>query len=103
MTTECVSDQHIEITPDIAGGEPRIAGHRITVQNIVVWHERMGLRPDEIAATCGLALADIYAALTYHYVRLPEIDASIHAGETFIAKVRRATPPKLRRRLLGED
>lgn len=40
---------HIEITPDVCGGKPRIVGHRITVQNIVVWHERMGLSADEIA------------------------------------------------------
>lgn len=33
---------HIEITNDIAGGKPRIAGHRITVQNIVIWHELLG-------------------------------------------------------------
>jgi len=30
---------HIEITPGICGGKPRIAGHRIKVQNIVIWHE----------------------------------------------------------------
>ncbi|MCP4113350.1 MAG: DUF433 domain-containing protein [Desulfobacteraceae bacterium] len=28
-------DQHIEITPGICGGKPRIAGHRITVQNML--------------------------------------------------------------------
>ena len=32
-------DQHIEITKGIAGGKSRIAGHRITVQNIVILHE----------------------------------------------------------------
>ena len=37
------SIEHIEITPGICGGKPRIAGHRITVQNIVVWHEQMGM------------------------------------------------------------
>ena len=42
-------DQHIEITPGIAGGKPRIAGRRITVQNIAIWHERMGKGADEIA------------------------------------------------------
>jgi uncharacterized protein (DUF433 family) len=31
-----VLDKHIEITPGIAGGKPHIAGHRITVQNIVI-------------------------------------------------------------------
>ena len=29
---------HIEITPGTCGGKPRIAGHRITVQVIVIWH-----------------------------------------------------------------
>ena len=43
-------DQHIEITPGVAGGKPRITGHRITVQDIVLWHERLGKTVDEIAA-----------------------------------------------------
>lgn len=42
--------RHIEMTPGVAGGKPRIAGHRITVQNIVIWHERMGRIAHEIAA-----------------------------------------------------
>jgi uncharacterized protein (DUF433 family) len=46
--------QHIEIIPDVAGGKPRIAGHRITVQNIVIWHEWMGRAADEIATEYGL-------------------------------------------------
>jgi uncharacterized protein (DUF433 family) len=40
---------HIEITEGICGGKPRIAGHRITVQDIVIWHERMGRSAEEIA------------------------------------------------------
>jgi len=40
-----------------------LAGHRITVQNIVTWHERMGRSADEIAADYDLSLADVYAAL----------------------------------------
>jgi uncharacterized protein (DUF433 family) len=33
------------------------------VQNVVIWHERMGLCADEIATEYGLSLADVYAAL----------------------------------------
>ncbi len=40
--------RHIEINPAIAGGKPRIAGHRITIQNVVIWHEYMGKSADEI-------------------------------------------------------
>ena len=57
---------HIEITPGIAGGKPRITGHRITVQAVVIRHERMGVSSDEIASDLGVSLADVYAALAYY-------------------------------------
>lgn len=41
-----VITEHIEITPGICGGKPRIAGHMIKVQDIVIWHEKMGMSPD---------------------------------------------------------
>ncbi len=34
MTATIIS--HIEITPGICGGKPRIAGHRIRVEDIVI-------------------------------------------------------------------
>ena len=92
-------DQHIEITPDIAGGKPRIAGHRITVQNIVVWHERMGKNADEIAEEYNLALADIYAALAYYFDHRSEIDQSIEESKAFIEALRQSTPSRLRQKL----
>lgn len=58
-------DQRIVRTPDICGGKPRIAGHRITVQNIAIWHDRLGWSADEIASEYGLELADIYAGLAF--------------------------------------
>lgn len=76
-------DQHIETTPGISGGRPRIAGHRITVENIVLWHERAGMTADEIATDYGLALADVYAALAYYFDHRNEIDQSIDDGERF--------------------
>jgi uncharacterized protein (DUF433 family) len=33
---------HIEITPGVCGGKPRIEGTRIRVQDIYVWHEAQG-------------------------------------------------------------
>ena len=62
-----VIDQHIDIAPGMAGGEPHIAGHRIKVRDIVVWHERMGKSADEICAEYDLSLADVYAALAYYF------------------------------------
>jgi uncharacterized protein (DUF433 family) len=59
--------EHIEITPGTCGGKPRIAGHRIKVQDIVIWHERMGMSPDEIVSNYpSITLSDVYAALAYY-------------------------------------
>ncbi len=99
-------DEHIEITPGVVGGKPRIAGHRITVANIAIWHERFGKSADEIAAEYDLDLADIYAALAYYFDHREEIDRSIKDGEAFAAELRRRTPSilkeTLRRRRDGE-
>jgi uncharacterized protein (DUF433 family) len=34
--------EHIVKTPCTCGGKPRIAGSRIRVQDIVIWHEHQG-------------------------------------------------------------
>ena len=93
-------DEHIEITPGLAGGKPRIAGRRITVQNVAVWHERLGKSADEIAAEHDLELADVYAALTYYFDHREEIDRAIRGGEAFAEKIRGRTPSKLDQKLV---
>ena len=86
---------HIAISEDVAGGKPRIAGHRITVQHIVIWHERMGLSADEIASNHGLSLAEIYAALTYYYDHRQEIDEAVLADESTVSELRKRIMSKL--------
>lgn len=88
-------DRHIETTPGVAGGRPRIAGRRITVQNIVIWHEWMGRSADEIASEHDLTLADVYAALAYYYDHRSEIDGSIQDGETFVEALRQRISSKV--------
>ncbi len=90
---------HMEITPGVAGGKPRIAGHRITVQNIVIWHERMGMSADEIATTWQLSLADVYAALAYYFDHRGQIDRSIRESQEFVEELRKRTPSKLAEKL----
>lgn len=96
-------DEHIEITPGVAGGKPRIAGRRITVQNISIWHERMGRSADEIATEYDLTLADVCAALTYYFDHREEIDNSIRDGEVFAEALRERTPSKLSRKLAARE
>ena len=98
-----VSTEHIEITPGICGGKPRIVGHRITVQNIVVWHEQMGMSPDEIAATYpGITLADVHAALTYYHDHQEEIRARMKDDEEFVAEMRAKAPPSRLEQILAQ-
>ncbi len=94
-----VLDQHIEITPGIAGGKPRIAGHRITVQNVAVWHERLGKSVDEICDEYDLSLADVHAALTYYFDHREEIDRLIIEDEAFTESLRQQIPSILQERL----
>ncbi|MEZ4713065.1 MAG: DUF433 domain-containing protein [Caldilineaceae bacterium] len=92
-------EQHIEITPDIAGGKPRIAGHRITVQNIVIWHERLGRTADEICTEYNLTLAEVYAALSYYFDHRADIDQNIKEDEAFAMALRSQTPSALQMKL----
>lgn len=100
MTTK-VLDGHIEVTPGVVGGKPRIAGRRITVQNIVIWHDRMGMSVDEIVAEYDLMPGDVHAALTYYFDHRAEVDRSIRASEAFVKALRRRTALKTRRKAGG--
>ena len=103
MATVPVIAEHIEITPGTCGGKPRIAGHRITVQNVVIWHDQMGMSPDMIVATYPtITLADVYAALAYYHDHRDEIRARMKADEEFIAELRAKAPPSRLQKLLAE-
>ena len=94
-TTQTVPSicEHIEITPGVCGGKPRIAGHRIKVQHVVIWHERMGMSPDEIVSEHpGISLADVHAALAYYHDHRDAIEADIRADEEFVEKLRAGAP-----------
>src|SRR3954469_23180455 len=92
-------DQHIEISPEICGGKPRIAGHRITVANVAIWHERLGLSTDQIATEYSLTLADVHAAIAYYFDHREEIDRSIAEGEAFAEALRQRSPSLVQQRL----
>ena len=89
----------IESTPEIMGRKPRIAGRRISVQDIVVWHEHEGKSPDEIAAEYELTLAEVHAALSYYFAHRAEIDCAIKEADEFATNLRRLTPSILTRKL----
>jgi uncharacterized protein (DUF433 family) len=98
--------EHIEATPGVCGGKPRIAGHRIRVMDIAVYHERQGLSPNEIVALYPqLTLSDVHAALAYFFDHRDEILNDVTEERRFVEEVRQSTPSlleeKLRRRSAG--
>lgn len=92
-------DEHIEVTPGICGGKPRIAGHRITVRQIVVWHDRLGRGADDIATEYDLQLSDVYAALAYYFDHQKEIDEDLEDSAHWIAELKQNSPSLLKQKL----
>lgn len=90
---------HLEMTPGVAGGKPRIAGRRITVHDIVTWHELLGKSVDEISADYDLTLAEIHAALAYYFDHREEVDAAMRESASFAESLRERTPSKLQQKM----
>ncbi|HFA48797.1 MAG TPA: DUF433 domain-containing protein [Bacteroidetes bacterium] len=98
-------DSRITHNPKIKGGKPCIAGRRISVQDIVIWHERLGKGIDEIAAEYDLSISDIYIALGFYYMNRKIIDRSIKEDKIFVEALRKNTPSVLQAKLksLGDS
>lgn len=66
-------------TPETCGGRPRIAGTRISVQNVAIDY-KAGVTPEEIVKDKPhLSLAQVYAALAYYFANQDAIEADIAA------------------------
>src|SRR5690242_9029983 len=89
---------HITCTPRVCGGKPRIAGHRIRVQDIAIEHEWSGWCPEEICFQHpGLTLAQVHAALAYYFDHRDAILGDIEADEKFVEEFLRQHPDGIRR------
>ncbi len=104
MSQLSIIAEHIEITPGVCGGKPRIAGHRIKVQDIVIWHETMGMSPDEIVSNYpSITLSDVYAALAYYHDHLEEIRQQIKEDEQYAQELQAKTPSLIKQKLKDLD
>lgn len=94
---------HIQRTPDVCGGKPRIAGRRITVAHVAVAHEEAGLDAEAIAAEYDLTLGQVHAALSYYYDHRDEIDQSMREDEAFVEEMRSRFQSDVQTRLKGQQ
>lgn len=92
-------ESHIVVTPDTAHGRPRIAGHRIRVQDVAVWHEQMGMSPDEIADQFDLTLGEVHAALAYYFDHIKEIRNDLERDRKIVAAAKKQSPSLVQAKL----
>ncbi len=97
--SEEVLDRHIEVTPGIRGGKPRIAGTRIAVVDVVLLHLHLARSLEEIAGKYDLPLAGVHAAMAYYYDYRAEIERSLEEDRAFAEAFRHNNPSPLREKL----
>ncbi len=100
---EFILEKHIVSTPGVRSGKPRIAGTRVSVSDVVIWHFQMGLSLEEIAVKYNLPLAAVYAAISFYLDNKEEIDAKIEEGRIFYETNKRANPSLLEEALRRKD
>jgi uncharacterized protein (DUF433 family) len=104
---EYVDKPHITKTPGVCGGRACIAGHRIRVQDIVVWHEMRGYSVAQIAAELfpGITKAEVHAALAYYFDNVQEIENDFRKDEEWERRAEAngppLIPPELKAKLIG--
>jgi uncharacterized protein (DUF433 family) len=97
---EIVIVQHITKTSGVCGGKSCIAGHRIRVMDVVVWHEMRGYCADEIVAMFpGITLGDVYAALAYYFDNRQEVDGDFKRDEQIAEALHHIFPSKVKEKL----
>lgn len=95
-----VSLPYIDINPDVLGGKPCIAGHRISVFHIANMHLKMGESLAEISQQYNLSLATVYAAMAYYFEHREEIECHETEMEQIVVEMERQNPPsKLQEKL----
>jgi uncharacterized protein (DUF433 family) len=96
---ETILDKHIEVTPGVRGGRARLAGTRITVDDIVIMHLHMAQPLEQIAGTYRLPLAAVYAAMAYYFEHKAQIDRQIEEDDAYVEAMRHNAPSKLNAKL----
>ncbi len=96
---EVTLNRHIEITPGVRSGKPRIAGRRITVADVAIMYLKMGQSLEEIAGKYQLSLAAVHAAIAFYYDNREEIDRQLEEEDAFVEAFRRNNPSMLQAKL----
>ena len=92
--------QHIEVAGAEGASKARVAGSRVRVQDVAVWHEKLGMSPDEIVdAHPTIGLADVHAAMAYYWDHRADIDGAIAEEQALAEEIARREPGPLQEKL----
>ena len=97
--TDLIAASHIEQTAGTRGGRPRVAGTRITVDDIVIMHRHLGQSLELIAGKYDLKPAAVHAAMAYYYDHKAEIDGQIATDDAYVEAFMRDHPSRLKEKL----
>ena len=90
--------------PGVCGGKPCIAGTRIRVQDVFVWHELQGQAADEIVSRFPqLTMADVYAALSYYWDHRDEIQRDMQTESDLVTRLRQQSVSPLAEKLAATN
>jgi len=90
----------IALDPKLAGGQPVVRGSRITVMDIAVRYELMGMSADKIVDEYPhLKLEQIHDALSYYYEHKSALDKKHKDDQTILTQLKKQYPSKLRAKL----
>jgi uncharacterized protein (DUF433 family) len=95
-----IATLHIVSKPEVCGGKPCVAGTRIRVQDIYVWHVHRGMSADEIVSEFPhLTMADVFAALAFYWDHREEIQRQMMDEAAFVERMKQSLPSPLRQKL----
>lgn len=99
-----IETERIVSKPEVCGGKPCIAGTRIRVQDIYIWHEMQGVSADEIVSRFPhLSMADVYAALTYYWLYRDDIHRHMDEETEVFRQMKEKYPSPLKQKLAAKD
>jgi uncharacterized protein (DUF433 family) len=90
----------IALDPKLAGGQPVVRGSRITVMDIAVRYELIGMSADKIVDEYPhLKLEQIHDALSYYYEHKSALDKKHKDDQAVLTQLKKQYPSKLRAKL----
>ena len=91
---------YIAIDRKISNGAPIIQGSRITVMDIAIRYELMGMSADRIVDEYPhLRLEQVHDALSYYYEHKTALDKKYKDDQSFLIQLKKRYPSKLRAKI----